>query len=269
MLNESPSRRAKVLEVFEQIQAINPDFIDIFGDQMHLNSGDVNTPEQIKNLSEVFGLLKKIQSQGKKVECTEFDFHINQDTIDKVNKYIEDNETRQKLATIKTKMIDNISRMAKKSGVTYERTTYWSLLDTVDHNLVRTNKKRQIEGKPLFSTMCAGLFGTGSSINKIASLIPGRITTSKSKGKKPTEDDEVLALTDKEQELYQTMKIEHQKKHQETLSSEQEKAKILALKSLDSEIYKPNGFVTFMIVMLIISLVIIGLLIVTLLLVWR
>ncbi len=268
LLQEGALKRKKVLEVFNEIERINPNFLDVFGDQMHLNSGDVNTPEQLGNISEEFELLRTIEAAGKKIECTEFDFHVNKTTVEKVKNLTDDPETLSKVANIKTKMIANLSSLAKKSGVKFERTTYWSLFDTVDRNLVRTNKRREETGAPLFTSMYAGLFGTGANINKIASLIPGHITSKKSTSKPKTEDDEVISMNDREKEIYQTMCLEIRQKNPEIDKKAKETAKKLELKRQENEPYKPNGFISFIIVLLVIALVIIGLSIVALLLVW-
>lgn len=94
-------------------------------------------------------------------------------------------------------------------------------------------------------------------------------TESPQTSEKTHADDEVISLTTHEQELYQTMKIEHQKKTTElNLTNGNDNVKRLIYENYASEEYKPTGFVSFILFLLIIALVTIGLLIVTLLLVW-
>ena len=178
MLEESAIRRAKVEDTLEQIVGLRPGFIDKFGSQMHLEDTHIRTESGKRQLEESFDLLKRIESKGISLECTEFDLHINMGTSQKIFEKKKTGEmTDEYVYRKKKEWISEISSIAGDKGVNFYRITYWSLFDTVDHNLVRTNKKILDENRtlretgqterPLLPTMYAGLYGTGKNIKTI------------------------------------------------------------------------------------------------------
>lgn len=187
MLEESPVRRAKVEEVYATILSKRPDLIDKFGNQMHLEhlhgtqkSG--NNKRGIEEVAETFDLMKKIETgfsftdkQGvvhqippRHTEITEFDIHIERTTMtNKVVPMLQNGQlTNEQILNMKKSWIQNISKLAKEKGLHFDRTTYWSVTDTVDHNLCRANVAIQEENKkrgtnvPPLKNMYAGLFGS-------------------------------------------------------------------------------------------------------------
>lgn len=183
MLEESPIRRKKVEEVFFNIMKQKNGLIDKFGTQMHLtNLHGMNFDEpfsEINQVSEMFDLINVIQNgkdgiSGVSTEITEFDIHIQTDTMLKAIKMIKDGQLSfEQIVSMKQSWINNISNLANQKGVKFDRATYWSLIDSIDHNLCRSNIMLQKYGIQIPSVM-AGLFITDTSkerfiaeINKI------------------------------------------------------------------------------------------------------
>ena len=73
----------------------------------------------------------------------------------------------QQILEMKRTWIDSISKLAESKGITFDRTSYWSILDAIDHNVVRANIQRQKDGKEPFETVYAGLYGDGKNLGKL------------------------------------------------------------------------------------------------------
>lgn len=190
LLEEHPDRRRKVSEVFSEIMQKRPDLIDVFGNQMHLQhthaeeeSLDIN--DSIESVRGGLQLMAAIEgsefklpdgtSKRVRTEITEFDIHICRETyLDRVIPMLKNGElTIDDIALLKKSWLQRISEEIKNSGIDIERITYWSVLDNVDHNLVRANiaildsnpdktiEELEQEGK-LVDTLYAGALGTGT-----------------------------------------------------------------------------------------------------------
>ena len=180
MLEESPIRRKKVEEVFFDIMKQKNGFIDKFGTQMHLtNLHGMNSNEpfsEINQVSEMFDLISVIQNgkdgiSGVSTEITEFDIHIQTDTMLKAIKMIKDGQLSfEQIISMKQSWINNISNLANQKGIKFDRATYWSLIDSIDHNLCRSNIMLQKYGIQIPSVM-AGLFITDTAKEKFMSEI--------------------------------------------------------------------------------------------------
>ncbi len=190
-LTESPKKRAKVEKVLQQIDDINPHFIDRFGDQMHLSDEDVMTSSGKKNLTETAQMLKRVQDgkiivdgkikniTPKKVECTEHDFHFTKGFMENA-KLVQANGGKVDTWMIKRGMQDVIGKTYTENGVKFERSTYWSLFGKNDHNLCRANikiqqenverKKQGLKKEPLLDTMSAGIIRDGKTFTRVKSL---------------------------------------------------------------------------------------------------
>lgn len=189
-LTESPNKRAKVEEVLFEIERNSPNFIDRFGDQMHLSEEDVMTKKGKMNLQQTAQMLKRIQDGNiivngknvsispKKTECTEHDFHFTKEFMSQI-KPVQENRKEIEMWPLKRQMQNKISETYKQNGVSFERTTYWSLFGK-DHNLCRANraiqrenKERKKEGlpeKPYLHTLHAGIIKEGQTLKNIRSL---------------------------------------------------------------------------------------------------
>ena len=180
MLEESPIRRKKVEEVFFDIMKQKNGFIDKFWTQMHLtNLHGMNSNEpfsEINQVSEMFDLIRVIQNgkdgiSGVSTEITEFDIHIQTDTMLKAIKMVKDGQLSfEQIISMKQSWINNISNLANQKGIKFDRATYWSLIDSIDHNLCRSNIMLQKYGIQMPSVM-AGLFITDTSKEKFMSEI--------------------------------------------------------------------------------------------------
>ena len=168
-LTESREKRQKVENVLDEIEMINPGFIDIFGDQSHLSDDDLkNDGEEIK---ETALMLKRIQGKGKKVEITEHDFHFSIEFLNYFNEAMKNGKYKlSDIKIVKNNIQNRISKYYKNAGLEFERVTYWNLFDKNDHNMVRANKKNLQQNKPLVENMYAGLFDDGKKIDKIVNL---------------------------------------------------------------------------------------------------
>lgn len=190
-LEERPERVEKVEEVFNEIMKKRPDLIDVFGSQMHLQytHADPNTTDKKNNPAAVecgLDLMRRIQDssypvpgqESKKVrtEITEFDIHICKEFyLDMVVPALKNGSfTPEQIVEQKKEWIRFISDLVKSKGLNLDRITYWSLLDTVDHNLVRAWKEildknpgmsiKELEDAGMLpDSLYAGAFGTGAS----------------------------------------------------------------------------------------------------------
>ena len=107
-----------------------------------------------------------------------------------------------------------------------------------------------------------------SSTNEAIEVLEELELVSEEPIKPKTTDEEILTMSEAEDEIYKTMKIENLKRfqYQESQKSNSDVEKKLTLKyQEDDEPYKPSGFISFAIVFLILALVVIALLIVVLL----
>lgn len=188
-LEESPDRRRKVSETFTEIMKKRPDLIDVFGNQMHLqhthaDEKGAKPSETLEAVRSSLSLMKQFEDTEypltdgttKKVrtEITEFDIHVTKETyFDKVVPMLASKDlTEDEIIILRKNWLDRISEAIRESGINPERITYWSMHDTVDHNLVRANlaildanPDKSIEDLErehlLVDTLYAGALGTG------------------------------------------------------------------------------------------------------------
>ena len=214
LLEEHTDRRRKVSEVFAEIMKKRPDLIDVFGNQMHLQHTHAeelgkNPNESIESVKSSLSLMKAIEDASfplpdgtrKKVrtEITEFDIHIAKDTyFEKVIPMLQNKGlTLDEIILLKKTWLTKISEVIQESGISLDRITYWSLHDTVDHNLVRTNISileehpnksiEELEESNLFAeTLYAGALGTGVDETKTLTE-PTQIQTEELHEPQPTE----------------------------------------------------------------------------------
>ena len=211
MLEEHPDRRRAVNEVLTEIMRKRPDLIDVFGNQMHLQHTHAeeysdNPNDTIQSVRESLALMKDFESREftladgttKKIrtEITEFDIHICKETyLKKIVPMLKSGElTTDDILLLKKTWIQAISEEIRKSGITPERITYWSIHDTVDHNLVRANiailkanKGKSIseleESGMLVDTLYAGALGTVvEEKNQSFTTTPNQVEESKPVG---------------------------------------------------------------------------------------
>ncbi len=281
-LEEHPDRRRVVEEVINAIMEKRPDLIDIFGNQMHLqhthaDDNSYSPTDSLVAVKESLKLMKDLESktfeyQGKngnksskkiRTEITEFDIHICKETyLGKIVPMLQSGElTKDDIILYKEAWIRAISNAIKESRINIDRITYWSIHDTVDHNLVRANQKvmkenpdmtiEELEQAGMFvDTLYAGLLGSG---------------TVETKDFKPkielSEKEESTQEKGEETPTEEAPKLEEQEPTVEQTQVEKEKPKTLS--------YKPNfkipnsGFITEYILLGIILTILITLVVLT------
>lgn len=161
---ENPERRKTVLEQLKQINKLSPGLIDTIGTQMH-----IEMTQDIESIRQCFDDLKRA---GVKVQITEFDMCLPERFMfDENGKVRSEKElvelinsrsdiTIESIAKFKEMRMKEISKAIEETGIQLEGVTYWSISDTLDHNLERTNRKTFEQGlqRDVASTRYAGLY---------------------------------------------------------------------------------------------------------------
>lgn len=128
---ENEDRRNIVISLLQQMRQISPDLIDTLGTQMH-----IETTQNMEDVKKCFKDFKKLQNFGFNIQITEFDMCVPETQL-----FEKDGTAKKKIGLDKSKKIEEISKIIRESGVILEGISYWSISDTLDHNLQRTNTK--------------------------------------------------------------------------------------------------------------------------------
>ena len=161
---ENSERRQAVLKQLEQINSLCPGLIDTIGTQMHI--------EMSQNTEDVKRCFEDLKQEGVNIQITEFDMCLPERFMfDENGKVRSESEildfinqktgmTIGSIAELKEMRMDKISRAIEETGVSLEGITYWSISDTLDHNLERTNRKTFEQGlqRDVATTRYAGLY---------------------------------------------------------------------------------------------------------------
>lgn len=161
---ENPERRKTVLEQLKHINKLSPGLIDTIGTQMH-----IEMTQDIESIRQCFDDLKRA---GVKVQITEFDMCLPERFMfDENGKVRSEKElvelinsrsdiTIESIAKFKEMRMKEISKAIEETGIQLEGVTYWSISDTLDHNLERTNRKTFEQGlqRDVARTRYAGLY---------------------------------------------------------------------------------------------------------------
>lgn len=167
---ENSQRRQAVLE---QLSKFTPGLIDTVGTQMH-----IDMTQNIGDIRQSFEVFKKLESLGITTQITEFDMCLpekfmfdengkvqsEKDLIELINR--NSNFTVGSIAEFKKIKMSEISKAIEGTGIHLDGITYWSISDTLDHNLERTNKKTYEQGlsRDIAQTRYSGLYsGLGKS----------------------------------------------------------------------------------------------------------
>ncbi len=166
---ENSERRQVVLNQLKQINSLCPGLIDTIGTQMHI--------ELTQNLEDVRQCFDDLKRSSVNVQITEFDMCIperfifdekgkvrsEQEIIDFINQ--RTGMKIESIAKLKDMRMNEISRSIQETGISLEGITYWSISDTLDHNLERTNRKTLEQGlqRDVVTTRYSGLY---SNFNK-------------------------------------------------------------------------------------------------------
>lgn len=167
---ENPERRQVVIEQLSRINELAPGLIDTIGTQMH-----IEMTQNIDDIRRCFEELKKLEQLGIGTQITEFDMCLperfmfdekgkirsEQELVELINSKISKSGiTIGSIAEFKSMRIDEISKAIGETGIQLDGITYWSISDTLDHNLERTNRKTYEQGlqRDIAQTRYAGLY---------------------------------------------------------------------------------------------------------------
>lgn len=170
---ENPDRREVVIEQLEEInevakQKYGKPLIDTLGTQMHIEMSQ--SKDDIRKCFEDFKALQ--EKTGIGIQITEFDMCLperfmfdengkaraEREIVELINS--RSNAKIKSIAEIKTMKIKEIEDTIAETGVQLEGITYWSVSDTLDHNLQRTNREtiEQNLNRDIAQTRYAGLY---------------------------------------------------------------------------------------------------------------
>lgn len=128
---ENEDRREKVISLLEQMKQISPKMIDTLGSQMH-----IETTQDVIEIDKCFKDFRKLQDEGFNIQITEFDMCLPESEV-----FNKDGSLKEITDEEKNKKMLEILKVITDSNVKLEGVTYWSISDTLDHNVERTNKK--------------------------------------------------------------------------------------------------------------------------------
>ena len=167
---ENHERRQVVIEQLSRIHELDPGLIDTIGTQMH-----IEMTQNIDDIRHCFEDLKKLEQLGIGTQITEFDMCLperfmfdengrilsEQELVELINsKMSRRGITIGSIAEFKSMRINEISKTIEGTGIQLDGITYWSISDTLDHNLERTNRKtyEQALQRDIAKTRYAGLY---------------------------------------------------------------------------------------------------------------
>lgn len=152
---ENAERRKVVIDTLKQINAISPGLIDTLGSQMH-----IEMTQSSDEISREFQDFKRLQDEGYNIQITEFDMCFPERKMFDTKGKIQTQFSTEAILDYKSKKMNELSQIIKNSGVKLEGLTYWSISDTLDHNLQRTNQNTWKSGLPrdIATTRYSGLY---------------------------------------------------------------------------------------------------------------
>ena len=167
---ENPERRQVVIEQLSRINELAPGLIDTIGTQMH-----IEMTQNTDDIRQCFEDFKRLEQLGIGTQITEFDMCLperfmfdengkirsEQDLVEIINgKISKSGITIGSIAEFKSMKMDEISKAIEETGIQLDGITYWSISDTLDHNLERTNRKTYEQGlqREIVQTRYAGLY---------------------------------------------------------------------------------------------------------------
>ena len=167
---ENHERRQVVIEQLSRIHELDPGLIDTIGTQMH-----IEMTQNIDDIRHCFEDLKKLEQLGIGTQITEFDMCLperfmfdengrilsEQELVELINsKMSRRGITIGSIAEFKSMRINEISKTIEGTGIQLDGITYWSISDTLDHNLERTNRKTYEQGlrRDIAKKRYAGLY---------------------------------------------------------------------------------------------------------------
>ena len=179
---ENPKRRQKVLDQLSQINKFDPGLIDTIGTQMH-----ITMTQNIGDIRQSFEDFKKLENLGITTQITEFDMCLpKRFMFDENGKLCSEKDlvelikgnsdfTVESMAEFKKVKISEIAKAIEETGIHLDGITYWSISDTLDHNLERTNRNtyEQDLSRDIAQTRYSGLysdFGRNKTLTSCISM---------------------------------------------------------------------------------------------------
>lgn len=164
---ENPQRRQAVIEQLSQINKFAPGLIDTIGTQMH-----IDMTQNIDDIKQSFEDFKRLENLGIGTQITEFDMCLPEKFMFDENGKIRSEKdlvelingnsdfTVESIVEFKKMKISEISKAIEETGIHLDGITYWSISDTLDHNLERTNRKTYEQNLPrdIAQTRYSGLY---------------------------------------------------------------------------------------------------------------
>ena len=167
--------------------------IDTIGNQMH-----IEMTQNIDDIKRCFENLKKLEQLGIGTQITEFDMCLperymfgengkirsEQELVELINsKMSKSSITIGSIAEFKKMKMDEISKAVEETGMQLEGITYWSINDTLDHNLERTNRKTYENGlkRDIAQTRYAGLYSDSVKSKTVSTQRLGQETLEEQK----------------------------------------------------------------------------------------
>ena len=161
---ENEERRKVVLEQLKEMNSLCPNLIDTIGTQMH-----ITMKQDINDIKKCFEDLK---NTGLNAQITEFDMcmpeefmfdgegkvRTEEEIVELINQ--KSGGKFQSVSELKNVLIKRITDAIQSTGIELEGVTYWSINDTLDHNLERTNRSTIENGlsRGIANTRYSGLY---------------------------------------------------------------------------------------------------------------
>lgn len=190
---EDSERRQAVIQQLMQINEIAPELIDTIGTQMH-----IEMTQDIESIEQCFSDLKKLEELGIRTQITEFDMCLPERLMFDEHGGISGKYSPEFIYDFKAKKIQEISDVIRETGIKLEGVTYWSVSDTLDHNLERTNRKTYEQGiqREVAQTRYAGLYAGLERRREVSTQRLGRETLTEQKDTKLL--DSIMAEEDRQ-----------------------------------------------------------------------
>lgn len=187
---ENSERRQAVIDELSQINELSPGLIDTIGNQMH-----IEMTQNIDDIKRCFENLKKLEQLGIGTQITEFDmclpekYMFNENGKVRSEKELVDIINTKSdikvgsMAELKKMKTDEISKAVEETGIQLDGITYWSINDTLDHNLERTNRKTYENGlkRDIAQTRYAGLYSDSGRSKTVSTQRLGQETLEEQK----------------------------------------------------------------------------------------
>ncbi len=136
MLQEAPEKRAKVMEAMNELQRLAPGLITVFGDQDHTFSSDY-TPEKIEQLRETAEFDKQMSQivigktlDGKdiklKLECSERDLYLSKEEVRNME---QQGKSKDDILKYKQLLQDKHNKIF--NDVPFKRECEWTVIDNI------------------------------------------------------------------------------------------------------------------------------------------